>query len=244
MHHIHVWVSSLLLLRLFMVSIAHPNKYYQLFLSQGLCMGIGTGLIYVPSLAVQAHHWKRYRPLAMGVVITGMCWPLPLSLLTLYLRLIDRWNHLPYHAEPSFQRAYWVPLGGSHLGLSCPRTSDTSKFSHDRPTNAKGTQTTSSAPESFFDWHTLCPWYSRGDSCWLGFLLPLYVYKTFAEFRSRELPDFYLQLFAILKGVDPNNAFYLVCSWFIHQTLTLFKHDRSFLDCCTQCSIHTGATYT
>jgi hypothetical protein len=55
-----------------MVSIAHPDKYYQLFLSQGLGVGIGTGLVYIPSLAVQVHHWKRYRPLAMGVVITGM----------------------------------------------------------------------------------------------------------------------------------------------------------------------------
>ena len=34
-------------------------------------MGIGAGLIYLPAIAVQAHHWKARRALAMGIVITG-----------------------------------------------------------------------------------------------------------------------------------------------------------------------------
>ena len=61
---------------MFMLSLAHINRYYQLFLSQGVGMGIGTGLIYLPSMAVQAHHWKERRALAMGIVITGKS-PLP-----------------------------------------------------------------------------------------------------------------------------------------------------------------------
>lgn len=35
-------------------------------------MGIGSGLIYLPAVAVQAHHWKKHRALAIGLVITGM----------------------------------------------------------------------------------------------------------------------------------------------------------------------------
>lgn len=54
-----------------MVSIAHTDKYYQLFLSQGLTAGIGAGLVYVPVMAVQTHYWRRLRPVAMGIVITG-----------------------------------------------------------------------------------------------------------------------------------------------------------------------------
>jgi hypothetical protein len=54
-----------------MLSLASPDHYYQIFLSQGVGMGIGSGLIYLPSMAVQAHHWKVRRSLAMGVVITG-----------------------------------------------------------------------------------------------------------------------------------------------------------------------------
>lgn len=58
-------------LRLFMVSLAHPDKYYQLFLSQGIGMGIGAGLVYIPVLAVQSDHWGPRRTLAMGFASSG-----------------------------------------------------------------------------------------------------------------------------------------------------------------------------
>jgi Na+/pantothenate symporter len=54
-----------------MLSLSHVDQYYQLFLSQGVGMGIGAGLIYLPSVAVQAHHWKNRRALAIGIIITG-----------------------------------------------------------------------------------------------------------------------------------------------------------------------------
>jgi MFS family permease len=56
---------------LFMLSLVHIDNYYQIFLSQGLGMGIGAGMIYTPAMAVQAHHWKARRSLVMGLVITG-----------------------------------------------------------------------------------------------------------------------------------------------------------------------------
>ncbi|KAI0057047.1 MFS general substrate transporter [Artomyces pyxidatus] len=63
--------SCIYVFSLFMASIAHPDKYYQIFLSQGVGMGIGAGLLYIPAMAVQAHHWRTKRALAMGVVISG-----------------------------------------------------------------------------------------------------------------------------------------------------------------------------
>lgn len=54
-----------------MVSLAHTDTYYQVYLAQGLGLGIGAGILYIPALGVQAHHWKRHRGLAMGVVVTG-----------------------------------------------------------------------------------------------------------------------------------------------------------------------------
>jgi MFS family permease len=57
---------------LFMLSLAHIDRYYQIFLAQGIGLGLGSGLIYLPSMVVQAHHWRARRALAMGVVITGM----------------------------------------------------------------------------------------------------------------------------------------------------------------------------
>ena len=72
-----------------MLSIANPERYYQVFLSQGIGMGIGAhqvllgersalsryigaGFVYIPSIAVQSHHWGRLRPLAMGIEFTGI----------------------------------------------------------------------------------------------------------------------------------------------------------------------------
>lgn len=43
----------------------------QLFLAQGIGLGLAIGSIYVPSLGIVAHHFKRRRSLAMGIVASG-----------------------------------------------------------------------------------------------------------------------------------------------------------------------------
>ena len=57
--------------RLFMLSLVDISKYYQIILSQGVGVGIGCGFMFLPALSVQAHHWKKRRALAMGIVLTG-----------------------------------------------------------------------------------------------------------------------------------------------------------------------------
>ncbi|KAI9677248.1 MAG: hypothetical protein M1822_008197 [Bathelium mastoideum] len=47
------------------------NNYWQVFLAQGLCMGTGAGLLYVPSLALVGIWFERKRALAMGMVVSG-----------------------------------------------------------------------------------------------------------------------------------------------------------------------------
>jgi hypothetical protein len=54
-----------------MGSLAHNDQFYQIFLSMGLGLGLGAGLLYMPAVAVQAHHWHKRRALAMGVVVSG-----------------------------------------------------------------------------------------------------------------------------------------------------------------------------
>ncbi|KAH9918100.1 major facilitator superfamily domain-containing protein [Fomitopsis serialis] len=63
--------SILYVFCMFMLSLANPHKYYQLVLSQGIGMGIGSGLMLVPAMSVQTHHWRVRRSLAMGIVMTG-----------------------------------------------------------------------------------------------------------------------------------------------------------------------------
>ncbi|CAL1704013.1 unnamed protein product [Somion occarium] len=56
---------------LFMLSLSQPHQYYQVFLSQGLGVGIALGMTYIPSLSVVAHYFSKKRAIAMGFVAAG-----------------------------------------------------------------------------------------------------------------------------------------------------------------------------
>ncbi|KAH0828878.1 MFS general substrate transporter [Lanmaoa asiatica] len=55
----------------FMLSLVQPHQFYQILLSQGFGMGIAMGILFLPTLSIQAHYFKRRRALAMGVVMSG-----------------------------------------------------------------------------------------------------------------------------------------------------------------------------
>jgi hypothetical protein len=59
--------------RLFMLSLAKPHQYYQVFLSQGVGMGIGVGLVFTPTLSNISHifYARKSRALATGVALSG-----------------------------------------------------------------------------------------------------------------------------------------------------------------------------
>ncbi|KAK7466077.1 hypothetical protein VKT23_004802 [Stygiomarasmius scandens] len=54
-----------------MLSLAKPNHFYQIFLSQGLGHGIGAGMIYIPSIAILTQYFHQRRALAMTIVASG-----------------------------------------------------------------------------------------------------------------------------------------------------------------------------
>ncbi|KAE9387169.1 MFS general substrate transporter [Gymnopus androsaceus JB14] len=56
---------------LFMLSLTKPNQFYQVFLSQGVGAGLGAGMMYVPSMAVVSHYFRKRRALAMTIVASG-----------------------------------------------------------------------------------------------------------------------------------------------------------------------------
>ncbi|KAK4925405.1 hypothetical protein LTR28_012260, partial [Elasticomyces elasticus] len=62
--------SFLLVFGIMMLSLS--TTYWEVFLSQGLCMGLGSGLLYIPSLALVALSFERKRSLAMGIVTSGI----------------------------------------------------------------------------------------------------------------------------------------------------------------------------
>jgi len=57
------------ILGVFMTSLA--TSYWQVFLAQGLCTGIGNGLVFCPSFALLSGYFSRNRALAIGVAASG-----------------------------------------------------------------------------------------------------------------------------------------------------------------------------
>lgn len=50
---------------------AQATQYWQLFLSQGICMGLGNGCLFCPTMAVLSTYFDKKKMFAMGVAATG-----------------------------------------------------------------------------------------------------------------------------------------------------------------------------
>ena len=61
--------SFLTVFGLMMTSIA--TSYYQVLLAQGFCVGLGSGCLFVPSLAVVATYFTTKRAFATGISVAG-----------------------------------------------------------------------------------------------------------------------------------------------------------------------------
>ena len=61
--------TFLLTFGLFMTSLS--TQYYQVLLAQGVCVGLGGGCLFIPSVAVVATYFEKRRSFAMGVAATG-----------------------------------------------------------------------------------------------------------------------------------------------------------------------------
>ncbi|GLB42998.1 putative MFS general substrate transporter [Lyophyllum shimeji] len=70
-HHLMIGGSFIYCFSLFMVSLAQPGQYYQVFLAQGVGMGIGLAMTFLPVVTVVAHHFSRRRGFAIGILMTG-----------------------------------------------------------------------------------------------------------------------------------------------------------------------------
>ena len=71
--------SALIVLGTFMMSLA--TTYWQILLAQGICAGLGMGILYMPATAVVGTYWKKYKAMALGFCASGsgtasIVWPL------------------------------------------------------------------------------------------------------------------------------------------------------------------------
>ncbi|KAF9485188.1 MFS general substrate transporter [Pholiota conissans] len=56
---------------LFMLSLTKPNHFYQNLLTHGIGLGLGGGMLYVPSVAIVSQYFIKNRTLAMTIVAAG-----------------------------------------------------------------------------------------------------------------------------------------------------------------------------
>ncbi|TPX19089.1 uncharacterized protein E0L32_011250 [Thyridium curvatum] len=59
----------LIVLGMFMTSLC--RAYWQVLLAQGFCVGVGMGLVFLPSTAVISQYFRRHRALALGIASSG-----------------------------------------------------------------------------------------------------------------------------------------------------------------------------
>lgn len=59
-------------LSLFMLSFVKPNQFFGAFLCQGIGVGLGGGMIYVPSFALISHWFNKKRDAAMPITTAGV----------------------------------------------------------------------------------------------------------------------------------------------------------------------------
>jgi MFS family permease len=50
---------------------AQSTTYWQVFLSQGICMGIGNGFLFCPTMAVLSTYFDKKRAFAIGLAASG-----------------------------------------------------------------------------------------------------------------------------------------------------------------------------
>ncbi|KAJ7214882.1 major facilitator superfamily domain-containing protein [Mycena pura] len=70
-YHLVIGGSLLQSFSLFMLSLCKQEQLYWIFLAQGLGVGLGAGMTYVPTVAVVSHYFQKRRALAMSIVVAG-----------------------------------------------------------------------------------------------------------------------------------------------------------------------------
>ncbi|OLN87648.1 Riboflavin transporter MCH5-like protein 6 [Colletotrichum chlorophyti] len=67
----HLFAAGFLLVLLGMFATSFCTRYWQFFLAQGVCMGIGNGFLFCPALSTASTYFEKKRAVALGFVSIG-----------------------------------------------------------------------------------------------------------------------------------------------------------------------------
>ncbi|KAK0252230.1 hypothetical protein LTS09_012574 [Friedmanniomyces endolithicus] len=69
----HVYITGCVMQIIGIFTTSFATQYWQLFLSQGLCMGIANGLQFTPTMGLTSTYFSTKRALVLGVGALGSC---------------------------------------------------------------------------------------------------------------------------------------------------------------------------
>lgn len=68
-----VFISGAILQVVGVMTLSVSTSFWQLLLSQGVCFGIGAGLVFTPTMALLSTYFEARRSFVMGIAATGSC---------------------------------------------------------------------------------------------------------------------------------------------------------------------------
>ncbi|KAG8762277.1 hypothetical protein FRC11_010136 [Ceratobasidium sp. 423] len=170
--------SLLYVFCLFMLSLAKEGQYYQVFLPQAVGLGISLGLMFLPSIGIISHHFARSRALAMGIVVSGSSCG----------GII-----FPIMLNKMFERHgfAWGVRSTAFVVLGCLIVANLLMRTRLPPKSQR-------PPTPPVDFKAIMT-----DSAYLATIA-----GAFLVMIGLYLPIFYIQLFAVVHGIDETLAFY------------------------------------
>ncbi|KAL1698576.1 major facilitator superfamily domain-containing protein [Schizophyllum commune] len=222
----------------FMLSLVKPNQYYQVFLVQGVGMGLGLMFVFGTTMTMVSQHFRGQRALAMGIVAASA----PLGSI-MYTILLNHLFHGPVGFAWGMRYVAFATLGcfvvgnamlyspvkegkgrrGSLRGLKLVRKTDPSVANEASGADASkaesvdtqsgdGTQKTDGAATPRSD-HNNASTQDKGTTppveapLWdLPFVLVMISALLWS--LGATPPNFYMQLYAELHGVNEQLCFY------------------------------------
>ncbi|KAF4221653.1 hypothetical protein CNMCM6457_001804 [Aspergillus fumigatiaffinis] len=182
LHHLMIAGCFLTTFGLMMLSLA--TQYYQVFLSQGLCCGLGSGLIYVPALSLVSTQFTTRRGIAIGLVtsgasVGGVIFPI------IFIRL------QPHVGFPWTVRT----LGFIQLACSCIAV----------PLLMVTTKTRRGPPRQLIHWHAMKEWSFNAYGIanflmFMAYFIPLFYVPAFASTALRTSTDLSFYMVSILNA--------------------------------------------
>jgi len=165
-----------------MLSLTRSHHYAEVFLAQGVGMGLGQAMLFLPSISVVSQHFKSRRAMATGVAVSGasvggIVWPILLNKLS---QKLDFANTVRVTAAII---GAFLLIANSLYFAACSRPGGHRAKTSTRP----------DFRAIFSDW-----------------AYTISIASAFCINLGLFFPYFYLQSFALSKGIKTSLAFYLL----------------------------------